>query len=364
MRKKVGIISFGLDHVKRGVESNALILFKRLSEYSSDIYLIKGSGHIGRNQIIINSIKRNSIIAQILGKVRADNVYWESLFFIFPLIFHVLKMKYTVVYTQERMHAKALFFIRKIVKEKFKIVYCEAFQNDNTERLNFADVLQEINLINLKSIKEQNLQLQKTKTIKYLPHFYDITCINKAEPRLINELLEFKGNNKLLLFVGDHDHWHKNFRYLLNEFQNVREEWVLLGCGDCSFELLTIIKKELGCRYKNILVNHDDMPTVYKLADLFILPSLDEGFGISIIEAFAYKLPVLLHNNEHFCNLTKDNRQHIDMTKKGALTNKLSTMYVSNYELTEMGKYNHENYECRYSWNALSGEYLELFELK
>ncbi len=37
--------------------------------------------------------------------------------------------------------------------------------------------------------------------------------------------------------------------------------------------------------------------TLYKHAALYVFPSINEGFGIPILEAFAHKVPVLVSNN-------------------------------------------------------------------
>ena len=47
-------------------------------------------------------------------------------------------------------------------------------------------------------------------------------------------------------------------------------------------------------------VNEEYKNFLYQNAKLFIFPSLDEGFGIPIIESYANKCPVLLSDIEIF----------------------------------------------------------------
>lgn len=44
-------------------------------------------------------------------------------------------------------------------------------------------------------------------------------------------------------------------------------------------------------------VSDDDLSTLYKNALLYVFPSIDEGFGIPVLEAFSYNLPTLVANN-------------------------------------------------------------------
>lgn len=361
---KIAIISFGLEHIKRGVEANALLIFNTLSVDFNNVYLIKGSGKCYNNQIVIKSPKSTSLICKLLGDFRGGPGYWESLFFTPPLIYHIIRKRITTIYTQERIHAIVLSKLKKWTRKKLDIIYCEAFQNFNNERLHFATKLQEINILNYEYIKQECNKVDNLPEIVLLQHFYTPPPPTNASS-IKAKIHNFKRGKKVILFVGDHDHHHKNFQYLLDEITKIPfNDFVLLGCGHCSAQLRESIRHILGTNYMNLLVTHQEMPIVYGEADLFVLPSLDEGFGLSIIEAFCYKLPVILHLNKHFLSLTNDPSQHVDMTMEGALSNKLITALHDDQLLREKGAYNYNRYRENYSWESTCSKYFELFNLK
>ncbi|QJE94292.1 glycosyltransferase [Luteolibacter luteus] len=76
--------------------------------------------------------------------------------------------------------------------------------------------------------------------------------------------------------------------------------WVLAGKGDDQ-ERIAAKAKELGvlerCRFTGF-VPDDDLPDLYRSADLFVLPSQKEGFGIVFLEAAACGLPVIAGNRD------------------------------------------------------------------
>jgi glycosyltransferase involved in cell wall biosynthesis len=53
-------------------------------------------------------------------------------------------------------------------------------------------------------------------------------------------------------------------------------------------------------------VGYDDLPVIYCLADLFVYPSLEEGFGLPILEAFACECPVLTSNTSSMPEVAGD----------------------------------------------------------
>ena len=97
---------------------------------------------------------------------------------------------------------------------------------------------------------------------------------------------------------------HKNFEILINAFYILKKEFNYNGklviVGDKCYEdyyrkLLRMIEnKSLN---KDIVftgkINHPEIYKFYKYADLFVFPSLEETFGIPLIEALIAGVPVV-----------------------------------------------------------------------
>ena len=111
--------------------------------------------------------------------------------------------------------------------------------------------------------------------------------------------------DKFLLFVGNVKP-HKNLLTLINAFDQIRDKLP-------DHTLLIVGKKEGfitgdGSLYDRIrqsptledrisftgFVDSEDLPVIYSLADLFVFPSLYEGFGLPPLEAMACGCPALV----------------------------------------------------------------------
>jgi len=109
----------------------------------------------------------------------------------------------------------------------------------------------------------------------------------------------------LLLYVGAINP-HKNLESLLRALAELRQNgvprWHLALVGEysrdstlsCHREIVTL-QRELGLDENVTLtgfVSDEDLALLYNTADLLVLPSLDEGFGLPVVEAMACGLPV------------------------------------------------------------------------
>lgn len=105
----------------------------------------------------------------------------------------------------------------------------------------------------------------------------------------------------------------KNFGTLLNAYQEARKEksdlvWVHAGKeGWESPEFLEKFKdlSLSGELYWFDFVTEEELKYLYSQANLFIFPSIYEGFGIPLLEALAYSLPCIVSDLEVFREIGK-----------------------------------------------------------
>jgi glycosyltransferase involved in cell wall biosynthesis len=107
-------------------------------------------------------------------------------------------------------------------------------------------------------------------------------------------------HEKIVLFLGritmqkGPEYFLAAARKVLEYEQNVR--FVMAGSGDMirrSIEMAT----EMGIGHKVVFTGFlrgDDVTRVFKMADLYVMPSVSEPFGIAPLEALSHDVPVLI----------------------------------------------------------------------
>lgn len=118
------------------------------------------------------------------------------------------------------------------------------------------------------------------------------------------------------LYVGTRDAY-KNFPQTLADFADFHHNHpdVKLVCTGGDFTLVEInMIEKLGIAdvLVHISANGHDMKVLYAHAIAFVYPSLYEGFGMPILEAYAYGCPVLLNNKSCFPEIAADAAIYFD----------------------------------------------------
>lgn len=168
-----------------------------------------------------------------------------------------------------------------------------------------------------------------------LVHFFDVDPakvsviyhgINIDEPlhfQPINDLPE-----KYILFVGDRS-GYKNFYLFLNAFKRLSPQFadlkvILTGGGRLEIADREFIQRlGLTNRVRHINATDEQLNYLYQQAQLFVYPSLYEGFGLPILEAFKAKCPILLSDTECFREVAADAALFFNATDLDALVSSL-----------------------------------------
>ena len=195
---------------------------------------------------------------------------------------------------------------------------------------------------------------------------------DKKQSSLELELQSRTDKPKRALFVS-RMHPKKGVLELVEAWNKIRpRDWkcelVYTVSGDFEREYETKVKKrvdELGLQDQFIFtgaLNDDEKWAAYARADLFVLPTYSENFGIVVAEALWAGVPVITTKGTPWKDL-EDRKcgKWIDLPKEGsnpsdwsALVSALECMLLmSNDERREMGERGRNLVEEKYTWRAV-----------
>lgn len=114
----------------------------------------------------------------------------------------------------------------------------------------------------------------------------------------------------LILFVGAIQR-RKNIARLVEAFENTSPGWRLVLAGGLGFGAQEIIERiEKSSRRADIqlagYVTAEALELLYRRASIFAFPSLDEGFGMPVLDAMARGVPVLTSNRSALLEVASD----------------------------------------------------------
>ncbi|MCP4915249.1 MAG: glycosyltransferase family 4 protein [Oligoflexia bacterium] len=142
-----------------------------------------------------------------------------------------------------------------------------------------------------------NVPEEKIKTVyqSCAPSFYTLL----KEDQLYTSLFKYRLPEKYILFVGAVEE-RKNVKTLIKSFARLKDQiphnLVIVGDGkEYKKECLRLVADNNLWKRVTFLghVSSEDLPAIYQGADLFVFPSLFEGWGIPIVEALFSDTPVI-----------------------------------------------------------------------
>ena len=158
-------------------------------------------------------------------------------------------------------------------------------------------------------------------------HIKEVTALQKAA--FINKF-NIDATKKIVLFVGRLSE-EKGLPFLIDAVAKMDNVQLIIAGDGYLKESLLQQSKELAC--DNIVftgfIDHHDMACAYSLADVFVLPSTSETFGIVQAEAMRFGVPVIntaLNTGVNYVSLNNDTGLTVAPKNADALASAINTI--------------------------------------
>lgn len=159
--------------------------------------------------------------------------------------------------------------------------------------------------------------------------------------------------SRYILYVGTRN-YHKNFIPFLDIIKGLlkKNDYRLLCIGGgpfSQFEKTFIHAHSLSSNVFQISCSDEDLALFYANARAFIYPSLYEGFGMPILEAFACGCPAVLSNRSSLPEIGGDAAIYFDPLEKDTVKETIERVLYDDDLLTYLRKRGYERLS-QFSW--------------
>ena len=211
--------------------------------------------------------------------------------------------------------------------------------------------------------KKHLVELGIKTPIKIIPHGVIIKSAKKIKKK-------DKSKKEALFFSRIHE--KKGILELLNSWSTIKPaDWILKIYGPVSDknymgkikEKILELSLEDSVFILNPVFEYDKKEEVFLNSDCFLLPSKSENFGMSIVEALSYGVPVLTTEETPWKILKKIDGGKIIKFSQDNLTSSLKEITsMNNEELIAMGSRGRELLKKNYDINKIILDYIKFYK--
>lgn len=317
-------------------------------------------------------------IRSLGGKIYYLNSSFNSL--IFSLIRILIKKKHTALHTHTKFNGGISLIAALVSNIKIRIAHSHnTGGNDNNSMLRrIYNLLMHFTIntfatkyaaCSKKAAEHLFTKPNIDKRYTFIPNAIDIEPFVSSDNMTTNTLklaLKIPLNNKVIGHVGRYGK-AKNHNFIINMFSELLKQdsnfcLILIGDGPTRSEIEVKIN-DLGIHENvRVLGLRDDVPNLMNLFDVFILPSLYEGFGIVLLEAQASGLPCVVSEN-----IQPEADMELDLMHKVDLNNIPSWIATinknKNNKINDKAKIKDKLFQSPYVLSNVVNQFYKLYEL-
>ena len=211
----------------------------------------------------------------------------------------------------------------------------------------------------------------KEEKIRVIYHGFDQEIFaknrNEKEEQLLKNKLEIKGD--YILYTGAIQP-RKNLVILIEAFESLKKSGAFTGqlvlAGEKAWLSEKIVGKAKNSPFHQDIkmlgkVKFDDLGVLFRGAGVFAFPSLYEGFGLPILEAFASQIPVVCTNNSSLPEVAGNAALYFENNNANNLAQKIEQVLKNpelKKDLIQKGTLQLE----KFSWEKCAKETLEFLK--
>lgn len=162
-----------------------------------------------------------------------------------------------------------------------------------------------------------------------------------------------------ILFVGTREP-RKNLARLIDAWKPLAKEYDLLIAGDAGWDSTEGLDIP-GLRFLGH-VSDEELSVLYAEAEVFAYPSLYEGFGLPILEAFHHGTPAVTSNNSGMMEVAGNAAELIDPTDVASIRKGLKTILSESSDLQKKRLQRMIIRQQMFSWKKVARETLEVYK--
>lgn len=355
--KLVSSESARYSRVKKTITVNSpIVAYMTPEEYKEDVILkIKNKG------------KKEKPSSSIYGK----NLFEEVLRYAQKAAYIAEKNPHDIIHSHDWMTYKAGIEAKKVSGKPF-VIHVHATEFDRTggngvnqfvydierEGMHMADqIIAVSNFTKNKIVEHYGVDPNKINVVHNAVEFTDYK-FDKND-------FKIKEKDKVVLFLGRVT-LQKGPDYFIEAAKKAAEidpniKFIVAGAGDM---LGNTIEKaaDLGIADKVLFtgfINPNEVDRLYKIADLYVMPSVSEPFGITPLEAMRNGTPVLISKQSGVSEVV-DHCLKVDFWDTDAMVNKM--IGVLKYEALSNTLKDHGSVEIKkFNWNEPAKKCIEIY---
>jgi len=362
---RVLISCTGVGIVNRGFESFAREAFDGLKNFPGlESWLIKGAGERTECEIPVWCLPRTGRAARWLGSlIHRNSTIAEQLSSFLPIVREIRRLRPHVIFHSDASLGYQLFSRRKWTGVSYRLVYSNGGPIgppfDRTDFVQQVAPFYHAQAISFGEPAAKHFLLPYGIQVPSAPVF------DPAIRQTLRRRLHLPPNRPVILSVGWISRQHKRMHYVVEELARLpqpRPFLQMLGAMDeSSREIIELANQLLGPEgFAAKSVPYQEVSDFYRAADVFVLASLQEGFGRVYLEALMHGLPVIAHRHPVMEYVLGGEGMLGDLSRAGELAALLARELKPTLDGAAVLR-RWDNVRRRFSWPALAPQNYNMF---